>query len=146
MRSKAPLILMEQLVMVLVFALAAALCLQAFVFADRTSRTNEARDRAMVEAQNAAEMLKAGRETEYLADMLGAANGNAGMVIDFNGEWEPVEAGSADAAYHLLTFPAGTESAYLWAADVLVFTAGGDLLVSLPVAGQNGGEGADRYG
>lgn len=30
MRSKAPLALMEQMVMVLVFALAAALCLQAF--------------------------------------------------------------------------------------------------------------------
>ena len=30
MRSKAPLALMEQMVMVLVFALAAALCLQSF--------------------------------------------------------------------------------------------------------------------
>ena len=31
MKSKAPLALMEQMVMILVFALAAALCLQAFV-------------------------------------------------------------------------------------------------------------------
>lgn len=31
MRSKAPLVMMEQMVMLLVFALAAALCLQAFV-------------------------------------------------------------------------------------------------------------------
>ena len=38
MRSKAPLALMEQMVMVLVFALAAALCLQAFALADRISR------------------------------------------------------------------------------------------------------------
>lgn len=34
MRSKAPLVLMEQLVMVLVFALAAALCVQVFVLSD----------------------------------------------------------------------------------------------------------------
>ena len=58
MRSKAPLALMEQLVMVLVFALAAALCVQAFVLSDQTSRRNEARDRAVLEAQNAAEELK----------------------------------------------------------------------------------------
>ena len=34
MRSKTPLALMEQMVMVLVFALAAALCLQVFVVSD----------------------------------------------------------------------------------------------------------------
>ena len=38
MRSKAPLALVEQTLMILVFALAAALCLQAFVRADRLSR------------------------------------------------------------------------------------------------------------
>ena len=45
MRSKAPLVLMEQLVMVLVFALAAALCVQVFVLSDQTSRNYAARDR-----------------------------------------------------------------------------------------------------
>ena len=35
MRSKSPLALMEQVVMVLVFALAAALCIQVFVFSDQ---------------------------------------------------------------------------------------------------------------
>ena len=48
MRSKAPLAMMEQMVMVLVFALAAALCLQAFVKSDRMSKEMEARDRAVV--------------------------------------------------------------------------------------------------
>lgn len=43
MRSKAPLVLMEQLVMVLVFALAAAVCLRLFVGAE-----NIARDRKSV--------------------------------------------------------------------------------------------------
>lgn len=43
MRSKAPLALMEQLVMVLVFALAAALCVQVFVLSGQTSRWNESR-------------------------------------------------------------------------------------------------------
>ena len=60
MRSRAPLALMEQLVMILVFALAAALCLQVFVFADRISARNEETDRAVLVCQNAAETLKAG--------------------------------------------------------------------------------------
>ena len=51
MRSKTPLALMEQVIMVLVFALAAALCLRAFVLSDRISRDCEERDRAIMAAQ-----------------------------------------------------------------------------------------------
>ena len=58
MRSKAPLSLMEQMVMLLVFALAAALCLQAFVKSDRISRQSEARDRAAVLCQSVAEAIR----------------------------------------------------------------------------------------
>lgn len=58
MRSKAPLAMMEQIVMLLVFALAAALCLQAFVKSDQASKRSEARDRAAVLCQNAAESLR----------------------------------------------------------------------------------------
>lgn len=58
MRSKAPLALMEQLVMILVFALASALCLRVFVFSDRTSRRIEAEERASAVAQSAAEAIK----------------------------------------------------------------------------------------
>ena len=54
MRTKSPLALMEQLVMVLVFALAAALCLQVFVLADKTSRHNADVDNAVLLAQNTA--------------------------------------------------------------------------------------------
>ena len=60
MKNKASLALMEQLMILLVFALCAALCLQAFVGADRIARENEARDEAAILAQNTAESLKAG--------------------------------------------------------------------------------------
>ncbi|MEI3141197.1 MAG: hypothetical protein V8S34_06355 [Lawsonibacter sp.] len=55
MRSRAPLALMEQTVMVLVFALAAALCLRAFALADGISRQVEATDRAVLWAESAAD-------------------------------------------------------------------------------------------
>ena len=59
MKSRAPLALMEQMVMLLVFALAAALCLQAFVRSDNISRQSEARDRAAMLVQSAAEAIQA---------------------------------------------------------------------------------------
>ena len=60
MKSKATLFLMEQLVMVLVFALSAALCLQVFLRAEEISLETARRSEAVVIAQNAAELLKAG--------------------------------------------------------------------------------------
>ena len=59
MKNKASLLLMEQLVMVLVFSLAAALCLSVFVKADQISRETVHRDEAVLLAQNAAQVLKA---------------------------------------------------------------------------------------
>lgn len=67
MKNKSSLILMEQLVMILVFSLAAALCLQAFVWADETSRQIRQKDQAAVLCQNAAEILKATGSTEQAA-------------------------------------------------------------------------------
>lgn len=58
MRNKASLILMEQLAMVLIFALAAAICLRMFVLSDRISENQEAKAQAAVLAQNTAEQLK----------------------------------------------------------------------------------------
>ena len=59
MKSKASLQLMEQLVMILVFALAAALCLQVFARSAEISRETARQDQAVILAQNAAEVLKA---------------------------------------------------------------------------------------
>lgn len=71
MKSKSPLALMELLVMVLVFALAAALCLRAFALSDKLSDGNETRDRAVVAVQTAAEILKScGGDYERAAALL----------------------------------------------------------------------------
>ena len=83
MRSKAPLALMEQTVMILVFALAAALCLRVFVWSSQMSRHIEARDRAAVEAQCAAEIIKSeGSGGDSAADVLRAASDKIGGTYD----------------------------------------------------------------
>lgn len=58
MKNRDVLTLMEQVIAVLVFAVAAAICLRVFVFADGLSKTAESEDRSGVLAQNAAEMYK----------------------------------------------------------------------------------------
>ena len=73
MKSKATLFLMEQLVMVLVFALAAALCLGVFSRGAELSRQTDLRDEAVVLARNAAELLKQTGDPQQVQQQLGGA-------------------------------------------------------------------------
>ena len=59
MKKNASLALIEQVIMLLILILAAALCLRAFAWSDKQSLYYRDRDRAMVELQSAAEVLKA---------------------------------------------------------------------------------------
>lgn len=87
--SRPPLILMEQMVMVLVFALAAALCLQAFVKSDSLSRQSEQRDRALLQAQSAMEVVRYCRgDMNAAAELLGAQYpGEDKLMIDYDADW-----------------------------------------------------------
>lgn len=58
MKNKTSLILIEQLMMLLVFVLASAICLKIFVYSSNVSSRNEAVSQAAVLAQNCAEELK----------------------------------------------------------------------------------------
>lgn len=133
MKSKSTLVLMEQLVMVLVFALAAALCIQAFSAADKISQKNAALDRAVLEAQNAAEAMKAGDEA-YFAARRSGLNGSHGYCITYDGDWELVPMDSAEVRYLLLTAK-NMESDYLWTGTVAVYD-GETELYRLHTAGQ----------
>lgn len=136
MRSKAPLVLMEQLVMVLVFALAAALCVQVFVLSDQTSRSHEARDRAVVAAQNAAENLKGcGGDYAAAAARCGGDWNGSMWGISYDEAWQ-VCSDQGQAAYHVLVTPAESGRDLLGQAQVTVYTAEGDVLFSIPVAWQ----------
>ena len=63
---KGNLILMELLVMILVFSLAAAACLGIFAQARLMTEETARLDEAVALARNAAELLKAGRSLEIL--------------------------------------------------------------------------------
>ena len=93
MKSKAPLTMMEQMVMLLVFALAAALCLQAFVKSDEMSRNMEARDQAVTLCQSAAEAIRhSGGDFEKAAEILGAnVYDQDSLMIDYKEDWTPAD-------------------------------------------------------
>lgn len=57
-RSKAPLALMEQIIMILVFALTAAVCLQAFVYSNNLSEAGDKENLAASHAQEVVETCK----------------------------------------------------------------------------------------
>ena len=59
MTSKTTLSLIEQIIMVLVFSIATAICLKIFVYSNNLSTENETRDHAVSMTRNAAEILKA---------------------------------------------------------------------------------------
>ena len=112
MKSKAPLALMEQMVMLLVFALAAALCMQAFVKSDEVSLSSDTKSSAALAARNVVEAIRhnGGSPEQALksaAAMLGGncegqpATVDVGMLlyIFYDEDWKV----SADADVYQLT-------------------------------------------
>jgi type II secretory pathway pseudopilin PulG len=127
MRNKAPLAMIEQVVMLLVFALAAAICLQVFVKADKQSQRNAAQSKAALTAQNAAETLKS------------TAGDYAAAAALYGGEWNG-EAWVLDvpdtAGCRVEVTPAAQTQPLLGEATVTAYTADEEVLLALPVAWQ----------
>lgn len=123
MRSKAPLALMEQMIMVLVFALAAALCLRAFVLSDGMSRDNACRDDAVLLAQNTAEVYKACRgDAEAAAEILGGER-DQGVWSSYYGEDLSAVSERENAFYVVDVLPESSDVSGMGRAVVSVFLA-----------------------
>lgn len=131
MNGKAPLAMIEQLIMLLFFALAAAICLQAFVWSGTAARNSRARDDALAAAQSAAELAR-----YYHGDLEQAAAHLGGTVE--NGVWKLSVSGDeapGGGAYTVTVTPAESGSALLGLAEV---TAEGTD-ICLTAAWQEGG-------
>ena len=82
MKNKSSLIVMELRIMLRVFALAAALCLRVFFWADSRSRELELRDRALLLTESAAETLKNCRgDYDRAAGLLGGTLTEEGLLL-----------------------------------------------------------------
>lgn len=124
-RSKAPLALMEQIIMILVFALASAVCLQAFVYSDTLSKQGELRDLAVMRAQEMAEYCKAEQgDLDRVGVMLGASRTSDGIEADYPED---------NIRVVLNVMESGD---YIEKARISVMDAGGDEIFCIPVSWQ----------
>lgn len=82
MKNRTALALVEQVIMLLVLAVAAALCLQAFAWADSQSAHYVRQDEAMRQAQTAAEVLKSTRgDLDAAAEILDGYLEEGALVV-----------------------------------------------------------------
>ena len=137
MRNKSTLVLIEHMIMLLVFALAAAVCLRLFALAGKMSRTNEATDRAVLVAQNAAEQIKRDGIHRFAEQTGAKAESGTAWSLFYDENWElvPEESGK-----FILNIAEAEETEYLFRAEIVVCTDGEEELFRLPVAAQTGTE------
>ena len=136
MKNKAPLALMEQLVMTLVFALAAAVCLQVFVFSAQMSRRNEIMDRAVLAAQSAAETVKHTRgDFQQAAQLSGGSWDRTSWSLPFLKTGQPAEH-NRDADFCLSISTVDSGHPLLGMAEITAETADGQVLFVIPTAWQ----------
>lgn len=111
MRSKAPLALIEQAVMLAVFALACVLCLRAFVWADLRSEGSAARDEGLLVVQNAAELIKSCRGDFFAAaERYGGRWDGETWTVRYDEHWTATE---ENAVFVLRAWPEESGVPYL---------------------------------
>lgn len=133
MRSKAPLALMEQAIMVLVFALAAALCLRAFAMSDQISRQDQARDEAILRAESAAEVLKELHgDFSRTADTLGGTWSDGRWSLSYDQNWQE----SHDQAVYVLQAVSQDSGTPLLGQALVEVLQGKDVLFQLTICWQ----------
>lgn len=122
MKSRSSLVLTEIIIMVLVFSIASALCVNAFVKASELENDANVRDRALFEMQNVIETLKIGEgNVDYSPD--------SALNFNYDGEDFYVTVSFTDNSY-----------ADLWTADVSAYRLDGTVIATLQAAGRIFGE------
>ena len=134
MKNKAFLPLMEQMFMILFFALAAAICLQGFAKANQISHTQQQKDQAVMAAQNAAEVLKQTQgDLEETAKTLQGSCEETAAAVFYDENWQPVT--QENAAFTLRIDPLSSDIPLLGSASVRVLS-GETVLFELTVSWQ----------
>lgn len=139
MKSKAPLAMIEQIVMVLVFALAAVFFIQMFVVAEKISEKNMVMGRAVVEAQNIAAELKVEEELDNIAFLQKAVKQSQGeWVLYYDEDWAILPEENKQMAYYAL-IEIEDRSEYHWSGQISIYSNREALLFEMPISGQKKG-------
>jgi hypothetical protein len=94
--SKARLFLLELTIMILLLSLAGAVCMRLFAKAHTMSRESTELSMAVLEAQKAAEFVKAGQEdASALNEYLGGELTEGGCRVYYDADWQAAPASRA---------------------------------------------------
>jgi len=147
-RSKSTLFLIEQLIVVAIFAICAVACVRILTTAYFYARDTRDLSHAIIIAENAAESFKAtSGDFERTASLIGGRVDNFGgysaVVVYFDSSWHLVDDPAQRQAYYVL-YLISTIREYdisrIQPSNLAVFrqTGEGDLLVSFDVAARRG--------
>ena len=118
MKSKSTLSLIEQIIMVLVFAVVSAICLKVFMYSNDLSKEVEEKDNAYLMIQTAADMIK-----------------NTSGKIMKDGEYSYEQNGTV-----LTAKESENGDEYLGSAQITVCDSKGNVIAEMPVKWQRGGK------
>ena len=118
MKNRAFLSIMELVVMLLVFAIAATLCLQCFVLSHRLSLRQAAKDRGVTLVQNTAETLKENAgDFARTAALLGGQNQENCLFLSYDSNWASTDTENAVAQVRVI--PVQSDTPLLGSARIL---------------------------
>ena len=143
-RNKSTLFLIEQLIVVAVFAICAVACISILTSSYFFAYDSAGTSRALIEAQNAAEIFKAtGGDFQTVADLMGgvvhndSSSGHVLLSVFYDRNWQVVSYEHARGfVLHIeevLTL-ADTASSSLALGELSVLRVSGDSLISFPLA------------
>jgi len=140
-RSKSTLFLIEQLIVIAVFAICAVACISILTAAYFAANDSRATSHAILKAESSAEVLKAtGGNMDEAARILGGvcfldAAGATVLTVYYDNSWQPSNAVKAYYVLDLITTPVpNTQYFTLITGTVTVSKVNGEQLVELTVA------------
>lgn len=135
MKNRAFLSILEQLCMILIFAVVAAVCLRVFSLANEISKDRDRLDRAVITAQYTAELLKSSKgDLEACADALsGSVDGNT-LTVFCDSSGQPSDAGTKEY-FKLVAVKTASSHPYTERAQITVI-GDGETVFSVDVVWQ----------
>ena len=141
-RSKSTLFLIEQLIVIAVFAICAAVCIYVLTGAYFITENTVAENNALLKAESAAEVFKAtGGDEGIVRSVLGGTssvrNGYPGVTVFYDDVWQNSDEVNSSYVLHIGFHPTGISNS-LVVAELTVERITGEELVTFPLAARAG--------
>jgi type II secretory pathway pseudopilin PulG len=138
-RSRSTLFLIEQLIVVAVFALCSAACVRILTRAYFDARTSKDVSNAILVAENAAECFKAvsgdiSKVSETLGGICEITGDGASVTVYYDKEWETCDKNEVHYIFHLIYSKPAVPPTPVISGEILIKKLSGEELLTFSVA------------